>query len=298
MMNENKRRKAMSNNGKIILVTGATGQQGGASARHLQARGWKVRALSRDPHKPAARALADAGAEVVQGDLNDRASLDRALKGAYGVHSVQSYMPHDPTGEIYQGKTLVDAAKAAGVAHFIYSSAGGADRHTGIAEQENKWEIEQYLQASGLSATILRPTFFMEIFSIPFFRQMILGGTWSFALRPETKVQMIATDDIGAFVALALEHQRDFVGKAIEIAGDELTMPQTVEVFSRVIGRPVRFIEQLLEQVRSFDPNLAKLAEWLNDEGFRADIPALRAVYPDLMTLETCLRKSGWEQVT
>lgn len=286
----------MNTNGKIILVTGATGQQGGASARHLQARGWSVRALTRDPHKPAARALADAGVEVVQGDLNDRASLDRALKGVYGVHSVQSYMPHDPTGEIYQGKALVDTAKAAGVAHFVYSSAGGADRHTGIAEQESKWEIEQYLRASGLPATILRPTFFMEIFSNPFFRQMILGGTWTFALRPETKVQMIATDDIGALVALALEHPHDFVGKALEIAGDELTMPQTVEVFSRVIGRPVRFIEQPIEQVRSFDPNLAKLAEWLNDEGFRADIPALRAIYPDLMTLETCLRKSGWEQ--
>ena len=87
------------------------------------------------------------------------------------------------------------------------------------------------------------------------------------------------------------------MGKALEIAGDELTMPQTVEVLSRVIGRPVRFFEQPLEQVRSFDSNLAKLAEWLNDKGFRADIPALRAIYPNLMTLETCLRKSGWEQV-
>ena len=115
----------MNKSGNIILVTGATGQQGGASVRHLEARRWSVRALTRDPHKPAARVLADAGVEVVQGDLNDRASLDRALKGVYGVHSVQSYMAHDPTGEIYQGKTLVDAAKAAGVAHFVYSSAGG-----------------------------------------------------------------------------------------------------------------------------------------------------------------------------
>ena len=125
---------------------------------------------------------------------------------------------------------------------------------------------------------------------------MISAGSWTFALHPETKVQMIATGDIGALVALALENPQDFVGKALEIAGDELTMPQTVEVFSRVIGRPVRFFEQPLEQVRSFDSNLAKLAEWLNGEGFRADIPALRAIYPDLMTLETCLRKSGWEQ--
>jgi uncharacterized protein YbjT (DUF2867 family) len=286
----------MNSNGKIVLVTGATGQQGGSSARHLQAGGWSVRALTRDPHKPAARALADAGVEVVQGDLNDRASVDRALQGVYGVHSVQSYLPHDPTGEIYQGKTLADAAKAAGVAHVVYSSGAGAERHTGIAEQESKWEIEQYIRALDLPATILRPTFFMDIFSNPFFRQMILGGSWTFGLQPETKVQMIATDDIGALVALALENPQDFVGKALEIAGDELTMPQTAEVFSRVIGRPVQFIEQPIEQVRSFDPNLAKLAEWLNDEGFRADIPTVREIYPDLMTLETFLRKSGWEQ--
>src|SRR5438067_12500309 len=95
---------------------------------------------------------------------------------------------------------------------------------------------------------------------------MISAGSWTFALHPETKVQMIATDDIGALVALALENPQDFVGKAIEIAGDELTMPQTVEEFSRGIGRPVRFLEHPLQQVRSFDPNLAKLAGWWNDE--------------------------------
>lgn len=285
----------MNTHDKTILVTGATGQQGGASARHLQARGWSVRALTRDPQKPAARALAEAGVEVVQGDLTDRASLDRALQGAYGVHSVQSYMPRDPGGEIHQGKTLADAAKAAGIAHFVYSSAAGADRHTGIAEQESKWEIEQHIRALDLPATILRPTFFMDIFTIPFFHQMILAGTWAFGLHPGTKVQMIATDDIGALVALAFESPQDFIGKALAIAGDELTMPQAAEVFGQVIGHPVRFIETPIEQVRSFDPNLAKEAEWLNEEGFRADIPALRAIYPDLMTLETFLRKSGWE---
>jgi uncharacterized protein YbjT (DUF2867 family) len=286
----------MNTHDKTILVTGATGQQGGASARHLQAKGWSVRALTRDPQKPAALALAETGVEVAQGDLTDRASLDRALQGVYGVHSVQSYMPSDPGGEIQQGKTLADAAKAVGVQHIVYSSASGADRHTGIAEQESKWAIEQHIRELDLPATILRPTFFMDIFNIPFFRQMIFGGSWKFGLHPETKVQMIATDDIGALAALAFENPRDFVGKALEIAGDELTMPQAAEVFGQVIGRPVSFTEIPIEQVRSFDANLAKLGEWLNNEGFRANIPALRATYPDLMTLETFLRKNGWEQ--
>ena len=103
-------------------------------------------------------------------------------------------------------------------------------------------EIEQYIRASGLPATILRPTFFMEIFRMPFFRQMILEGTWTFALRPETKVQMIATDDIGALVALVLEHPQDFVAKALEIAGDELTMPRAAEVL--VEGRRAKLVRR------------------------------------------------------
>ena len=287
----------MNNNGKIILVTGATGQQGGASARHLQARGWSVRALTRDPHTAAARALADAGVEVVQGDLNDRASLDRALKGVYGVHSVQSYMPQDPTREIYQGKNLAEAAKDAGVAHFVYSSSAGADQHVGTPEQDSKGEIEQHIRSLGLPATILRPTYIMDNYNnIPALRQGILGGSFMFPAPPETKLQFIAADDIGAFVAVALEDPKTFTGKALELAGDELTITQTVEVFSRVIGRPVQFIEMPLEQARSFDPNLAKVTEWIINEGFHADIPALRAMYPALMTLEDWLRETGWAQ--
>ena len=287
----------MNNKEKIILVTGATGQQGGASARHLQARGWRVRALTRDPHTAAARALADSGVEVVQGDLNDRASLDRAIKGAYGVHSVQSYMPQDPTREVYQGKNLAEAASDAGVEHFVYSSVAGADQHAGTPEQDSKGEIEQHIRSSGLPATILRPTYIMDNYNnIPALRQGILGGSFMFPAPPETKLQFIAADDIGAFVAVALEDPKTFIGKALELAGDELTITQTVEVFSRVIGRPVQFIEMPLEQARSFDLNLAKVTEWIINEGFHADIPALRAMYPALMTLEDWLRKTGWEQ--
>ena len=289
----------MNNYQKIILVTGATGQQGGASARHLQARGWSVRALTRDPHTAVARALADAGVEVVQGDLNDRASLDRALKGVYGVHSVQSYMPQDPTREVYQGKNLAEAAKDAGVEHFVYSSVAGADQHVGTPEQDSKGEIEQHIHSLSLPATILRPTYIMDNYNnIPALRQGILGGSFMFPAPPETKLQFIAADDIGAFVAVSFEDPKTFIGKSLELAGDELTITQTVEVFSSVIGRSVRFIEMPLEQARSFDPNLAKVTEWIIREGFHADIPALRAMYPALMTLEDWLRRTGWEQGT
>ena len=133
-------------NTKIILVTGATGQQGGAVARHLLKQpGFAVRALTRDSAKPAARALAQAGAEVVRGDLDDPASVRRALEGAWGVFSVQNFMETGYEGEIRQGKALADAAKAAGVQHFVYTSVVSADRKTGLPHFESKWQIEQHI---------------------------------------------------------------------------------------------------------------------------------------------------------
>src|SRR5262249_8818429 len=130
-----------------ILVIGATGRQGGASARHLlpQRNVHPVRALVRDPSAPAARAPATQGAELVRGDLDDRASIERALDGVYGVHLVQAYMPKEPEREVRQGTMVVDTARAAGVRHFVYSSAAGADRHIGIPETESKCTIEEQL---------------------------------------------------------------------------------------------------------------------------------------------------------
>src|SRR5262245_31665050 len=129
---------------KTILVTGITGQQGGAVARHLLAKGWTVRGLSRDPDKPVVQPLREAGAEVVQGDFENRASLDSALKGVYGVFSVQNFWQPGvgAEGEIRQGKALADAAKAANIQHFLYTSVGGADRKSGIPHFESKWQIE------------------------------------------------------------------------------------------------------------------------------------------------------------
>jgi len=127
---------------ETILVTGATGQQGGAVTRHLLAGGWRLRALIRDPDKPAARALAENRVELVQGDLNDRASLHRALKGVYGVFSVQNFWLPDvgAEGEVRQGKNIADAASAAGVQHIVYTSVGAAHRGMGQAHFASKWE--------------------------------------------------------------------------------------------------------------------------------------------------------------
>ena len=149
-------------NGRLVLVTGATGQQGGAVARNLLGRGFGVRALTRDPEKPEANVLAERGAEVVRGELEDRSSLDRALEGVYGVFSVQNFWEAGYDREIEQGKRLVDAAKAADIEHYVYSSVGSAHRETGIPHFDSKWEVEEHLRGSGVPFTILRPVFFMQ----------------------------------------------------------------------------------------------------------------------------------------
>src|SRR5512141_1602929 len=189
-------------NDKIIAVTGATGQQGGAVARKLLADGWKVRALTRDGSKPAAKDLASRGAEIVPGDMENRSELDAAFKGAYGVFSVQNFwLPNvQYEGEIKQGKNVADAAKAAGVQHLVYSSVGSAHRGMGQKHFESKWIIEQYIQSLGIPYTILRPAAFMENYN--WSRPYILHGVFQGrGLRPDKSSQIVAVEDIAVFAA-------------------------------------------------------------------------------------------------
>ena len=282
----------MSDSEKLVVVSGATGRQGGATARHLLAEGWRVRALVRDPHSAAAQALAASGAELAQGDLDDRASLDRALLGAYGAFSVQTFWgPDGPAGEARQGKRLADAAQAAGVQHFVYSSVGGAERNSGLPHFESKWQIEEHIRSLDLPATILRPVFFMDNWRFPWMAPR--DGVLAVGLRPTTSLQMIASDDIGAFAALAFARPHEFIGQALEIGGDVLTMPQVAEAFTRVTGQAVHFVELPVEQVRSFNADTGDLMAWLDDHGYAADIAALRKRLPGLMTFEGWLRQTS-----
>jgi uncharacterized protein YbjT (DUF2867 family) len=282
----------MSSRDKVILVTGATGKQGGATARHLQAEGWPLRALVRDLNSPAARDLAVQGVELAHGDLEDRGSLERAANGAYGVFSVQIFMgPDGPVGEMRQGRLLADVAKDAGVQHFVYSSVGGAERKSGLAHFESKFQIEEHIRQLGLPATILRPVYFMDNLTSPWSAPR--DGVLAVGLHANTQLQMIATDDIGGFAALAFAYPEEFIGKAIELAGDALTMPEVANTFTRVKGQPVQFVELPIEQVRSFNEELGNMYAWFNDYGYTADITALRRLYPPLMTFETWLSKTN-----
>jgi uncharacterized protein YbjT (DUF2867 family) len=279
----------------LILVCGATGKQGGAVARSLLERGFRVRALTRDPQKPEAQALAEQGAEVVQGDMEDRSAVDQVLiEGVYGVFSVQNFWETGYDGEVQQGKTVADAARAAGVDHFVYSSVGSAHRKTGIPHFESKREIEEHVRQIGLPFTIFRPTFFMQNWE--WTREMILGGTLAQPLDPDKPLQQVAAEDIGAFAAIAFENPDSWIGREVDLAGDEQSMSEIAETFGRVIGREVSYYQVPWDQ---FEEQMGEEAtlnlRWINDVGYEADIAALRQEYPELTSFERYLRTHGWE---
>jgi uncharacterized protein YbjT (DUF2867 family) len=289
----------MVNTDKTVLVTGATGRQGGAVIRHMLPKGWKLRALTRNAGSHAARDLADQGVEVVQGDLEDRTSLEQAVRGVYGVYSVQDFWTVGSKREVQQGKNIADVVRKAGVEHFVYSSVGGAERNSGIDHWESKWEVEKHIRKLGLPATMLRPAAFMENYYIDQVEVGILKGKLVDPIRADKPYQTIATDDIGAFAALAFERPRDFIRLELEIAGSELTNPEAAQVFSRVLGKPVKFRKLPMPMARIvLGKEFYQMFRWFNEAGFKAEIEELRRRYPEvhLQTLEEWLRREGWHK--
>jgi uncharacterized protein YbjT (DUF2867 family) len=289
----------MANTHDTMLISGATGRQGGAVIRHMLSKGWKLRALTRNPGGRVAKELTGRGIEMVQGDQEDPASLERAARGVYGVYSVQDFWSIGAKREVQQGKNLAEAAKKAGVEHFVYSSVGGAERNSGIDHWESKWEIEKHIRKLALPATMLRPAAFMENYYIDQVEIGILKGKLMDPIRADKPYQTIASDDIGAFAALAFNRPKEFIGIELEIAGSELTNPEAAQVFSRVLGKPVKFRKLPMPMVRLFlGREFYQMFRWFNEAGFKADIPDLRRRYPEvhLQTLEGWLRKEGWHK--
>ena len=277
-----------------VLVVGATGQQGGAVARHLLGAGVPMRALTRNPHKPAARALADQGAEVVAGDLADADSMRRALAGAGAVFLVTQFFEAGYAGEVAQGKLMVDLAGEAGVRHFVFSSVGSADKNTGIPHFDSKYEIERYLAARFASFTVVRPVFLMENWKGR--RAEITGGSLATPLSPERPLQQVSVEDIGAFTLMVLTQPDRWKGRSVDLAGDELSMTETAEVFARVTQRPVALRPVSWDDFREQQgEEMYVMNRWFETTGYQADLNWLREVNPQMLTLEDYLRRHHWQ---
>lgn len=284
-------------NQRSVLVTGATGNQGRAVTEALLEKGQTVRAMVRNAGEAAGK-ITDPRVEIVVGDFDDPESLRRAMAGMDAVFAMTT-MLEGVEGEVRHGKAIADAAKAAGVGHFVYSSVSDADRKTGIPHFDSKFEIEQYVRNLGLPWTITAPVFFYDNVLFPWNLADLKAGRFRQALNPARKLQQISLRDIGRFNALVIERREPFLGKRINIAGDELTLPQMAQALTKAIGRNIAFEEQSLEEVRNQFEDMATMYEWFEHVGFSADVESLRKDYPevDWMTYEKWAGVQDWSQL-
>ncbi|MGI5218430.1 NmrA family NAD(P)-binding protein [Nocardia sp. CA-290969] len=277
----------MSAESAPVLVTGATGKQGGATARALLAAGVPVRALVRDPATGPARAVAALGAELVTGDLGDRDSLVRAATGVGTVFSIQqaplTASGFDFTAEFDQAVNLIDGARAAGVPQFVHTSVSGSDGNTRIpgfaegrwpslvAPLNTKFAIEERVRAAGFDRwTILKPGFFMENFlpTMAFlFPRGIEGGLVS-VLKPDTRLSLVAVADIGRAAAAAVAEPERFDRVELELASDYLSMAEIADVLSSVLGVTLTPPDMTEEQALAAGmPEMGASHAFMNVEG-------------------------------
>jgi len=286
--------------GKLnVLVTGATGKQGGHLVSELLARGHSVRALTRKPESPAAAGLAARGVTIVTGDFEDQGSLERASRGADAVFAMATPFEIGEQAETREGINIVRAAAAVGVPHLVYSSVAGADRATGIPHFDSKFEIEKEVRRSGAPFTIVAPVFFMENFLADYMAAGLAQGSISMGVPATRRLQQIALADIAQFTALVMERRESFLGKRIDIASDELTPTATAAAITEASGRHIEYTALSIDSVRQWNEDLARMYEWFDRVGYDADIVGLRWLYPevDWHRFSTWAREQDWSAV-
>lgn len=276
--------------GKVLLI-GVTGGTGGNVVKGFLEQGvTNLRAITRkiDPNRPSLSKLTDAGVELVEANLDAEDSLVAAFAGISAVYchatAADSAKP-DPL-EIERAHRLARAAKQADIKHFVYNSAGGADRNSGIGHIEQKYKVEQILKQVGLPITILRACLFMEEFWKKYTRPSILKGVFRFSIQPDKPLHLITTKDMGCVAAYVMKHPSQYIGREIELAGDMLTPIQMAEAFSKVQQMPVVYKEIpawiFLLLLRK---ELFALIQWYRTKGYQADVKRLREEeFPGLLT--------------
>jgi uncharacterized protein YbjT (DUF2867 family) len=266
-----------------VLVTGATGQQGGALARELLDKGHRVRAFVRRPDSPEAKELERLGARLAEGNLEEPSTIEDAAKGMDAVFIVATPFEAGMEAETRHGIAAAEAAKAAGVGHLVYSSVANADKDTAIPHFESKRKVEEHIEGLGVPYTIVAPVYFMDNLLAPWTLPQLKEGRFPMALPSSRPLQQIALSDIAAFTGVVLENREEFVGRRLDIASDELVGEEVAEVLTRVTGREIHYVELPLEQVRqAMGDDGARMFEWFDQVGYSADIEALRREYQEV----------------
>jgi len=275
----------------VVVLTGATGRQGGAVVRALLREGRSVRAVTRQPDRPKARALAAAGAAVVVADMEDPHSLDRAFAGAAGVFSVQSFMTSGRDGEVRQGRNVGDAARRARVRHLVYGSAAPGRRGTGVKSWESKLDVEDQLRELELPVTVLRPAAFMEVMTDrDFYPAVGVWHVWPKLASWEFRVPWLACHDLGVIAAQAFADPDGYIGRDLALAAEFRSLGECRSSYAAVTGRPPRRVPMPLWLFRRFTEDTARMWEWLRDNDVDVDPELTRSIHPEAMTVETWLR--------
>lgn len=285
----------------VVLVTGATGKQGGAVARLLLEHGHRVRALVRDPDSERAKALAGQGVELVFGDLSDAEALAAAAVGADAVFGLS--VPFGAGGkeqEVAQGKLLIDVVRGLG-SHLVYSSVRGADRlvQSQVEHASSKQLIEAHLRGTDTRATVLGPAYFMEnAMNVAFNR--LKNGAYATALSPGKKLDQVTVLDIAGLAVAAIEDPERFVGRRIDLASDCVSGQEVAEVLGGLLGKEIPYQQIPIDQVRQWSGDeVATMFERFEQNTYFLDIAALKAEYPQVAwhTFATWAATVDWERL-
>jgi uncharacterized protein YbjT (DUF2867 family) len=287
----NQPRRADGQSYRRDRVTGATGRQGGAVARHLLSDDWPVRVVTRRPDRPAARALAALGADVVRADMTNGSDLRHAFRDAYGVYSVQNFMPGGTDAEIRQGKNVADAAKATGVQHIVYGSAGTGATDTGIASWNSKLIVQAHIRALGVPLTVLRPMAFMELMTDKgLFPPVSMWSLMPKLMGQDRPLGWICVDDLGAIAARAFAEPARFVDAELSLASDVQTIAQCRQIWSEVYGRPPRRLPMPVWMFRRFvGSDLLTMWRRLRTAQLDIDPTPTRSLLPTALTVRQWL---------
>jgi uncharacterized protein YbjT (DUF2867 family) len=278
---------------RVIVVTGVTGRQGGAVARHLRADGWQVRGVTRSPGSKASRAVARLGVSLVQADVADLAAMTRVCEGAHGVFSVQNPMTSGAEGELVQARNVVDAATAAGISHVVYGSAGPGVPGTGVDAWDGKYSVAEYAREKGVPLTVLRPMAFMELMTDKDLYPPV--ACWHLMPRlvgPDRPIPWLASDDVGAMAAKAFSDPASYIGTDHALAGDVRTLSECRASWRQAMGRDPRRVPMpvwLFGKVA--DEDLLRMWRWLASHDVEADVAATRQHLPEAVTVEQFIQR-------
>lgn len=230
----------------LILVTGATGAQGGSVARTLlRENKFRVRILTRNTGSQKAKILEQAGAEVAEGNMNDISSLKKAMNGVYGVFGVTNYWEHYEK-EFDLGKNLIDAAKESGIAHLVMHSLPDYNKLSNgkysVPHYDIKAQLEEYARSLEMPASFIQLGFFYENFLNFFPLQKDNSGGYYFGFpQGATKLAAISTEDTGPAVSFLFNHPDESLGKTVMVTGADKTCDEYAAIMAKVLGKNIYY---------------------------------------------------------